>query len=342
MISALSLFSGAGGLDYAFETTGSVRTVLCIENGPDCLATLRRNQGKVDPKKNLALLSSARIVDVDLGVATAASLLRLAGFKPDIVYGGPPCQSFSVLGKRKGVKDKRGTLTSHFAELVCGLKPRGFLLENVPGLLSIHGGNEMRRLFKRFHLAGYSVAHAVLCSADYGDPTSRKRLIMLGVRRPLVATLPDPTHAKTAAAGEMKRLHQWVPCGIVIKRKDAFRGFANHTFVRHSEEVAKRFSRLAYGERDDKRRRNRLDPDRPAFTLFAGGGRLPKQSRTHIHPYFHRELSPRECAALHGFPNWWEFAGPHDSVLRQVANSVPIKMGGAIANHLVALMKNNT
>jgi DNA (cytosine-5)-methyltransferase 1 len=339
MIPAVSLFSGAGGLDYAFEITGSVKTILCLENSPDCLETLRRNQGKIDPQTNIALLSEARIVDADLEMATAATLSRLAGCKPDLVYGGPPCQSFSVLGKRKGVRDKRGTLTSHFAELVCAIKPRGFLLENVPGLLSIHGGSEMRKLCRRFHLAGYSVAHAVICAADYGDPTSRKRLIMLGIRKPLVATLPKPTHAQTTFGGKANNLQQWIPCGTVIKRKDVFRGISNHTFVKHTEEVVGRFSRLAFGERDEKRRRNRLDPQRPAFTLFAGGGRLPKQSRTHIHPYIHRELSPRECAALHGFPDWWEFAGPHDSVLQQVANSVPTSMGSAMANHLVALLK---
>ncbi len=113
-----------------------------------------------------------------------------------------------------------------------------------------------------------------------------------------------------------------------------------HFAPEHEPEVIERFIRLSEGERDHKRRRNRLHADRPAFTLFAGGPR--GGTRTHIHPDYPRELTPRECARIHGFPDDFRFAGNKSMVAIQIANSVPIPVGAAWGRHLFNLLTEAT
>ena len=135
-----------------------------------------------------------------------------------------------------------------------------------------------------------------------------------------------------------ENLKPWVTCGEVLKQFRQINNLdeiKNHLFVNHKPETIERFSRLQHGERDEIRRRNRLDPARPSYTIFVGGELGKLQARTHIHPYEDRELTPRECAVIHGFPDSWEFEGNLDFALLQVANSVPVPLGNQMAKHLI-------
>ena len=267
----------------------------------------------------------------------------MAGNQVDIIYGGPPCQSFSVLGKRGGMLDKRGDLTLKFADTIAEIRPRAFLMENVPGLLTIEGGVQFANLINQFKKSGFQVTYGVLCAADYGAVTLRKRLFVIGARISKKVTLPLPTHYKPfdkqiSAPLFAPILEPWVPCGTRLNDPDKLASLKNQTFVQHKAETIERFSALDFGERDHKRRRNRLNPNLPSHTLFAGGGKLKGQARAHIHPYQNREITPRECAEIHGFPKNWEFYGEHDSCLQQVVNSVPIELGSAIAKHMMSYL----
>ena len=338
---ALSLFSGAGGLDIAFERTGLVTTISCMDFSRDCINTLEINRLKLDDFTYRAYLPNAKIINVDLSNATIKSIQHLIDNEVDIIYGGPPCQSFSVLGKRGGMLDKRGDLTNKFVDTITGLKPRAFLMENVPGLLTIGGGQQFAKLINKFIENGYQVSYGVLCAADYGAATLRKRLFVIGARDTASVSLPLPTHCNLLDQTKStplftSHLKPWVPCGVRLNDPNALENLDNQTFVQHKAKIVERFSALAFGERDHKRRRNRLNPNLPSHTLFAGGGKLKGQSRAHIHPYQNREITPRECAEIHGFPRNWVFYGEHDSCLQQVANSVPIELGSAIAKHMMS------
>ena len=178
-------------------------------------------------------------------------------------------------------------------------------------------------------------------AADYGAVTFRERFFMIGVLcvssiRPPLPTHIDPTHISLFQEDMFgKNLIPWVTCGEVLERFGRINNLdeiKNHVFVNHKPETIRRFSRLQHGERDQIRRRNRLDPARPSYTIFVGGELGKLQARTHIHPFEDREPTPRECAVIHGFPDSWEFEGNLDFALLQVANSVPIPLGNHMAN----------
>jgi DNA (cytosine-5)-methyltransferase 1 len=353
MFRVLSLFSGAGGLDLGFERTGSFHTIACIDAEQDCVATLCRNQAIGRATRVHDFLQGARVLQADL--SNPKSVLRdLVSCEVDVLVGGPPCQSFSVLGKRRGLLDTRGSLVYSYFDAVEFIRPRAFVFENVPGFASIEGGSVLNEITARARSLGYSLWSGRLCAAAYGDATVRTRFFLLGfrdVRAPSVP--PQPTHGATSSPtteswalslrrfdAASEKLKPFFTVSEALNGLDppeeSSSGLNAHVAVKHLPRTVERFELLRPGERDVARRRNRLRPDAPGLTLFSGGVKGKKQARTHIHPFFPRELTPRECARLHSFPDYWEFSGETDSILTQVANSVPLELAGAVGR-LVAV-----
>ena len=353
MLSVVSLFAGAGGLDLGLESTRAFRSVACIDSDEDCINTLKTNKLRGLTSHAHDFLRDATIVKRDL--TKAAIALRGVTREPvDVVVGGPPCQAFSVLGKRRGTEDSRGGLVFSFMDAVAYLRPRAFVFENVPGFMSIDQGRTFAGVLQRAEVMGYECWWGKLCAADYGDPTIRTRFFLIGVIDPQVPLqAPPATHglrndtlsseqdAQSSVEGGSPQ--QVLPYQTV---SGALAGLENpgpdrptlnaHVAINHRRSTVERFSRLRPGERDVARRRNRLRLDSPALTLFAGGIKGKKQARTHIHPVFPRELTPRECARLHSFPDYWEFQGAYDIALTQVANSVPLNLGAAMGRLVAA------
>jgi DNA (cytosine-5)-methyltransferase 1 len=180
---AVSLFTGAGGLDIGIEQAG-FRTVAAVECDDDCVETLRLNQRRgitippSDEHRYLAetAISHKKVEDVE------ASDLRpdIAGAKwaPDLVVGGPPCQPFSSSGSMLSVADPRGRLFEHFVRLTEALQPRFVLFENVRGLVTACGpkkepGEALMMVKDAFEKAGYATRFALLNAADHGCPQRR-------------------------------------------------------------------------------------------------------------------------------------------------------------------------
>lgn len=177
----ISLFSGAGGLDIGFESAG-FQVVVAVEVDPSCCETLRTN------KPDMAIINKS-IVDV-----TGQEVLDAAGLKVGeaaLVIGGPPCQSFSLAGLRKGLDDERGRLLFEYVRIVRETLPKGFVLENVKGLTNWDHGRALQLLMdelgkpieyegKEYH---YTISTPqVLNAVDYGVPQNRERLIIVGNR----------------------------------------------------------------------------------------------------------------------------------------------------------------
>ena len=177
----ISLFSGAGGLDIGFESAG-FEVAVAVEVDPSCCDTLRTN------KPNMAIINKS-IVDV-----TGQEVLETAGLKVGeaaLVIGGPPCQSFSLAGLRKGLDDERGRLLFEYVRIVRETLPKGFVLENVKGLTNWDHGRAMQLLIeelgKPIEYEGQSYHYTistpqVLNAVDYGVPQNRERLIIVGNR----------------------------------------------------------------------------------------------------------------------------------------------------------------
>jgi DNA (cytosine-5)-methyltransferase 1 len=190
LIPAISLFSGAGGMDLGFIREGfDVR--VAVELDPAACDTLRRN---------FRHLRGERLICRRLEDISTEEILGVANLEPSeagIVFGGPPCQSFCVAGNRRGLRDPRGRSLLEFLRVVREARPSTFCIENVPGLLS-HSEFEALSLIgvevNRGLQLQYSVRANVLNSAEYGVPQYRRRVFLVGWRGPGEFYFPAATH----------------------------------------------------------------------------------------------------------------------------------------------------
>ena len=303
----ISLFTGAGGLDYGFESTGRFKTMLAIEHQPEFCETLRDNQER-------GYLSDAIVIEKDVSCIDPAEACRVIApdWHPDGVIGGPPCQSFSTMGNRKGLRDHRGAMVFVFLDWVKALKPRFFLMENVPELASVHGGTVCKMLEEGFQSAGYTVAKDILMAADYGAATLRRRLFFVGFID-VSFSFPLPSHAPSGTLFAGRTLLPYVTASEAMAclplPGSSFPGDLNaHFCVSHTATVSRRFESLKPGSYDRIRKRARLSPNCPGPSLVAGN---LNGIRSHIHPTEPRELTNRESARIQGFPDDFNFSGNH-------------------------------
>ena len=194
---AIDLFAGAGGFSLGIEQAG-FDVLLAVERDPIHAAAYAYNfpQTLVLPA-DITNLSGEKIWQVLLLAQEQRTILnpkftfparslvtsQNPKFEIDLIIGGPPCQGFSIMGKGC-VDDSRNDLVFHFCRLVCELKPRYFVMENVPGMMSKRYAQLLEQLIQDFESKGYCITQPVQClnAADFGVPQKRKRLFLLGSR----------------------------------------------------------------------------------------------------------------------------------------------------------------
>jgi len=334
---AISLFSGAGGLDLGIEAAGFV-TRLCTDIDDFSCKTLNLNKSR----QHGSFLQQATIAQRNIKEYSTEEILKDAGLtkeQVDLVYGGPPCQAFSVFGKRQGINDPRGTLLWDYIRVIREIQPRSFIFENVAGILTVDDGRvfDMLKAALETNESGersYNLSYALFNTAAYGIPQYRQRVIIYGVRCHEAIPLPAETHYTQPDAP--------VP-GLLppVTVATAFRGLpdapsdvlANHVGRAHGPAVIERYNNMAYGERDSKTRINRLDPNKPSYTIVVGSDK--GGGKGHVHPFLPREVTPRESARIQTFPDFWEFTGTSRHPIRQVGNAVPPLFAGVIASNLL-------
>lgn len=325
----LSLFTGAGGLDIGFESTGKFETLAALECQPEYCATLRRNQAK-------GYMSAATIIEADIRELKARDIAKRCFSKGHIdgIVGGPPCEAFSVRGSKKGLSDPRGMLIYDFIRWIVELKPIFALMENVPPLATLANGTVVGELKRKLMEAGYSVSTAILNAAEYGAATRRQRFILLASYG-ITLSLPAPTHSERICLPGLD-------LSPAVTVSDALEGLPEpgpdesiyptwHRRIEHTPAVVTRFSMLRPGQQDNIRKRTRLRLDKPSPAVVAGDFR---GTRCHIHPSEPRELTNRESARLHGFSDDFEFCGSRNAVCKQIANSVPIPFARTLAKSI--------
>lgn len=322
----IELFAGCGGLSTGFLDAG-VRVVAGFEI----------DQRAVDAYEYNHSYRGSRGYVADLSIASGDELLKLAKIKrADFVVGGPPCQPFSIAGKRQGANDSRADLIGHFVRIVGELKPSVFLMENVPNLASIAEGRFLEGVKSALRCLGYTVEHRVVSAADYGVPQTRKRLVVMGVKGKREMDFPKPSHgtadmpfrSAASAIGDLPDAGEFGETGIF-----------NHEPTAHSLDMIERFSRLQVGRRERGSFHDRLHPDRPSYTLRAGSGNFSPLRP--IHYKYHRVITVRESARLQGFSDdfLWPDRIPRLQQYRQVGNAVAPPMAEAFANSLAKQMK---
>lgn len=188
----ISLFSGAGGFDIGFCQAG-FETAVMVEMDESCCQTLRINCPDVP------------IINSDIKELSTQEILEAAGLRigeAALVMGGPPCQSFSLAGKRMGMDDPRGELVLEFVRVVREALPVAFVMENVKGMVSWRGGRALDAILDEFkqpiefdgEIYQYKVQWKVMNAADYGAPQFRERVMIVGNRIGKKFIYPEPTH----------------------------------------------------------------------------------------------------------------------------------------------------
>jgi len=339
---AIDLFCGAGGISIGLEKSG-FSTVLAVDSWDVALQTYGKNFA------HPTLLG-------DVSKFSAADIRAKAGdIDIDFVVGGPPCQGFSIQRIGQDV-DPRNDLVLKFGQIVADLRPKIFLMENVPGLLGSRGLHIFKQIVKMLVSAGYYVEHRVLNAADFGVPQIRRRVFVIGSRHDMFPafSFPKPTHGpdsyKTvrSAIGDLGSpwvgrlsgtndpLHRRISMSDLNRRRlelippgGGFEDLPLELRVDcHRNGAAKIGHRAVYG---------RLAPGQPAATITA---RFDSFTRGRFaHPWEHRNITLREGARLQTFPDKHLFAGTQEEIAAQIGNAVPPLLASvlctAIASHFI-------
>lgn len=241
--------------------------------------------------------------------------------------GGPPCQAFSIFGKRRGRKDMRGQLVYEYFRILGEIAPDAFVFENVFGLLTVEGGEVFKQACKELTEprkgVKYTLSVVRLNAQEFGVPQSRDRVFIIGSRN-------GKTINNIEAICRDKLPMRTVADGLRGLAAPNVRYPSNHTGRDHSARIIKRYASMKAGDRDNFTRINKLDPRRPSYTIIVGSDK--GGGKGHIHPFEPREVTPRESARMQTFPDWWTFSGNGRHAIRQIGNAVPPLLGFAVGN----------
>jgi len=336
-MNTLSLFAGGGGLDLGFSAAGYK---ICCSSDIDSFSckTLEINQNKTNYFK------SHPVICGDIKGIPSNKFKELAGNKEiDFVIGGPPCQAFSVFGKRKGLEDPRGSLVFEYVRIIKELNPKGFLFENVAGLKTIHGGSLFTELLEVLSFKGkYNISAHEYDVAEYGVPQFRKRVFIIGHQSKKKIPKMPSNHTKPETLFNGHKPYKTVGMTLTdmpepITSWNSEPNLDSHVGRKHSQRIINRYAGLKFRERDPNTRINKLDPNRPSYTIIVGSDK--GGGKGHVHPYSPREVTPRESARIQTFPDWWEFYGTGRHVIRQVGNAVPplfaAQLGAYLRNEIL-------
>ena len=339
--SYFDLFSGAGGWSVGIEA-GYTHIGMYDFNESAC-ATAKHN------------------LRTEVSCADLSQHARIRFPEADVIFGSPPCQGFSNEGE-KDADDPRNSLVFDFLRIVERVKPRAWVFENVPGFARSYGGRWFRDVAAEIDRLGYKWSHHILDAADYGVPQNRKRFFIMAARE-FVPQPPRPTHARVPRGllGEKPWVTLWeaisdLPIPTPGDRigmfpyGDAASAYqtlmrqgstlvTNHTAQKHSERVLEKIRLVPLGG-DMEAFVGKYDEN--AVHYMGGYRRAPKErpswtaywtrGMTSIHPEQHRFLTPRECARIQSFPDWFDFKGTTIENYTQICNAVPPLIAQAIAS----------
>ena len=341
----ISLFSGAMGLDLGLEMAGFSARV-AVENDPDAVRTIRHNKPGLP------------VVERCITSATGAELIELAGLSGGeipLVAGGPPCQAFSVIGKRKGLADVRGQMIFEFIRLVGETNPRVFVMENVRGLLSMatrDGGSKgslLKYIIDEFGSIGFRVDCFVVNAVNYGAPQLRERLILIGNRDGKVAEFPKPRFSNRPEDDlpPFRTLGDAIGNGFIDNDPAALEFSARKLQYLKQVPPGGNWRSLPVDVQKESMGRTwhlkggrsaywrRLSFAFPSPTVVT----MPNHAGTSMcHPTETRAITVGEAAAIQEFPSDWRFVGSPAAKFRQVGNAVPVRLGSVIGETITKLL----
>jgi len=335
----IDLFCGCGGLSQGFIDAG-FDVVLGIDSWQDAIETYNYNH-----KNSKGIV--ADLLDIKPNQISQQENIK----DIDVIIGGPPCQGFSIAGKRI-VEDERNQLYKSFLNFVEYYKPKVFLMENVPNILSIGKGAIKKQIIDDFERLGYKVSYEILLASDFGVPQNRKRAFFVGLKDDSEFNFPLPTTSNKKVTSKEAisdlpeySLNDGTPYlnGVESQYQEQIRNgnkvVFNHQITEHKEKTIEIISMVPDGgnykslppELHSTRKVNiawtRLNSNKPSFTIDTGHNH-------HFHYKYNRVPTARESARLQSFHDDFIFQKGKTSQLKQIGNAVPPLLAKEIATSL--------
>lgn len=352
----IDLFAGCGGLSTGYEMN-NFEVLAALEKDEWASKTYKRNH----PNTNVI---TCDITDIEDPLSLFQDAIEVDG-----IIGGPPCQGFSLSGKRDK-KDPRNSLFMDFIRFVKAYQPKFFMMENVPGILSMQtqkGEKVIDLIFQEYKRAGYNAKYFLLNAANYGVPQSRHRVIFIGVRSDLEYDLellkPITTHEGTnqvtideaildlpqIESGEGEEVQNY-RCDPQNKYQKAIRNGSkvvyNHIAMRHTQRLISRFATIQCGQSladvsEEHMQRKRGNADVTSGKVYAQNNMRPFGDRpsptiaasfqsNFIHPHLNRNYTAREAARLQSFPDTYIFEGKRTTMSWEKNLSQYQQIGNAV------------
>ena len=355
-MNVIDLFCGCGGFSKGFEEAG-FDICMGIDVWGDATNTYKKN------------FPNSKVITGDITKYTGNDLLHILEQKAeeiDVIIGGPPCQGFSVSGKRM-MDDPRNSLYKSFVKIVRDIHPKAFVMENVPGLAKLFEGVIKKQVINDFSELGYKVKVQQLIACDFGVPQARKRIFFVGIRSDIGKDYNFPT----PQYGE--GLKPYITCQDAISDLDFIgdttllqehasyelaaqteyqnemransNALLNHVATIHTDKTRsiikmvpdggnyKDLPQELWSTRKVHIAWTRMDSKKPCFTIDTGHNH-------HFHYRANRVPTVRESARIQSFPDNFEFLGIKTSQLKQVGNAVPPLLSKAVALSLKEILED--
>ncbi len=350
----VDLFAGVGGLSYGFSILEEFEIIMANEIETDISKAYSLNH----PDVNMINCDINKLTDEMIKEAIGDNVI-------DVVVGGPPCQSYSTLGKRQ--MDDRANLFLQYKRVLGIIKPRAFVFENVTGILSMDKGTLFNNIQKEFEELGYQLKYKILNAVDYGVPQQRERVILVGFLRENNFEYPKATHGDglipyvtlkdaigdlpVLCSGQEKKAYVLDANNEFLKfvRENTTTELSEHKAPKNGEHLIKIMQTLKDGQSkddlpEDMRPKSgygntyaKLWWEKPSTTITRNFA-CPSSSRC-IHPRDSRAMSIREGARLQSFPDDYQFYGSDGMKRLEIGNAVPPLLSMAIAKEMLKALE---
>lgn len=346
----LDLFCGAGGLSWGMHKNPHFQTRIALDVDEKAAYTFKKN------------MPSTEVIVGDITDALVkgkiVALAKTNGV--NMIVGGPPCQGYSMKGKKLGLEDPRNFLFREYLDLVGKIKPDVFVIENVKGLLQSANGWFKDEIVQTIEKMGYKVTFDVLNAADFGVPQSRERAIFICSRHGAIS-LPQKTTSRRVTVREAIEDLAYLESGegefeqdyinqatsdYQINMRQGCNKLYNHVASNHKQIAIEKLKLIPpeqgkeclpkemHGNQKFKTTWGRLKWDEVSPTIDT---RFDASSNgTNNHPFLHRAITPREAARIQSFDDNFVFHGSKVYIRKQIGNAVPPLLAKAIADQIAA------
>lgn len=344
----LDLFCGAGGMSYGMHKNSNFTTKIALDVNDKLAQTFIKNMP--DAKVIIGDIRDKKIQDniVDLSIKN----------KVNMIIGGPPCQGFSLKGKKLGLKDPRNFLFIEYLHIVERINPEVFVIENVKNLLATSNGWFKEQIIKEIKNLGYKVSYGIVKASDYGVPQNRERAIFICSKSSKIE-LPEPSVIKPVTVreaigdlsflnsneGDFEQDYKINPNSEYQQNmRHGSKKLYNHKASNHSDVAIKKLSMIPpekgkeylpdhlLGNQKFNSTWGRLKWDESSPTIDT---RFDAASNgTNNHPYLNRSITPREAARIQSFDDNFIFYGNKVDIRTQIGNAVPPLLAKAIADRI--------